>query len=331
MRPKTLVICTAILAVILISGCNKETVIGLLMDNYDTERWERDKDLFTMHVSELGGQVITDVANGDAAVQFEQAKKMLEDGIDALVVVAVDQNEAAKIVELAHTYNVKVLSYDRLIKNCDLDLYISFDNVEVGTLQADYLTSVCPQGNYALIGGAVTDNNSFLLKIGQMNVLQPLVERGDIRIVFDQFANRWSEEEGYRLMKECLELNPQVDAVIAGNDKLVSGALRAIRENEKDHTLYIAGQDAELEACQRIVAGEQTMTVYKPIEAIAAKAADFAMQLASGDKFTSLNLSVNNGRRMVPAVLLPPMIVNKETIRLTVVADGYLKENKIYE
>jgi D-xylose transport system substrate-binding protein len=331
MRPKTLVICTAILAVILISGCNKETVIGLLMDNYDTERWERDKDLFTMHVSELGGQVITDVANGDAAVQFEQAKKMLEDGIDALVVVAVDQNEAAKIVELAHTYNVKVLSYDRLIKNCDLDLYISFDNVEVGTLQADYLTSVCPQGNYALIGGAVTDNNSFLLKIGQMNVLQPLVERGDIRIVFDQFANRWSEEEGYRLMKECLELNPQVDAVIAGNDKLVSGALRAIRENKKDRTLYIAGQDAELEACQRIVAGEQTMTVYKPIEAIAAKAADFAMQLASGDKFTSLNLSVNNGRRMVPAVLLPPMIVNKETIRLTVVADGYLKENKIYE
>jgi D-xylose transport system substrate-binding protein len=331
MRPKTLVICTAILAVILISGCNKETVIGLLMDNYDTERWERDKDLFTMHVSELGGQVITDVANGDAAVQFEQAKKMLEDGIDALVVVAVDQNEAAKIVELAHTYNVKVLSYDRLIKNCDLDLYISFDNVEVGTLQADYLTSVCPQGNYALIGGAVTDNNAFLLKIGQMNVLQPLVERGDIRIVFDQFANRWSEEEGYRLMKECLELNPQVDAVIAGNDKLVSGALRAIRENKKDRTLYIAGQDAELEACQRIVAGEQTMTVYKPIEAIAAKAADFAMQLASGDKFTSLNLSVNNGRRMVPAVLLPPMIVNKETIRLTVVADGYLKENKIYE
>ena len=84
-------------------------------------------------------------------------------------------------------------------------------------------------------------------------------------------------------------------------------------------------------ACQRIVGGEQTMTVYKPIEAIATKAADFAMQLASGDKFTNLNLSVNNGKRMVPAVLLPPMIVNKETIRLTVVADGYLKENKIYE
>jgi len=331
MRAKILVIFTAIYAAIFFSGCNKETVIGLLMDSYETERWERDKDLFTAHVNELGGEVITDVANGDAAVQLEQARKMLESGIDALVVVAVDQNEAAKIVELAHNYNVKVLSYDRLIKNCDLDLYISFDNVEVGTLQADYLTSVCPQGNYALIGGAVTDNNSFLLKIGQMNVLQPLVERGDIRIVYDQFASRWTEEEGYRLMKECLELKQKVDAVIAGNDKLVTGALRAIHEKEIKHTLYIAGQDAELLACQRIVGGEQTMTVYKPIEAIAAKAADFAMQLASGDKFTNLNLSVNNGKRMVPAVLLPPMIVNKETIRLTVVADGYLKENKIYK
>jgi len=331
MRTKMLVICTAILAAFLFSGCHKTSVIGLLMDSYETERWERDKDLFTSHVSELGGEVITDVANGDAAVQLEQARKMLEEGIDALVVVAVDQNEAAKIVELAHTYDVKVLSYDRLIKNCDLDLYISFDNVEVGTLQADYLTGVCPQGNYALIGGAVTDNNSFLLKIGQMNVLQPLVERGNIRIVYDQFANRWTEEEGYRLMKECLDLNREVDAVIAGNDKLVTGALRAIREEEIDRTIYIAGQDAELMACQRIVGGEQTMTVYKPIEAIAAKAADFAMQLASGDKFTNLNLSVNNGKRMVPAVLLPPMIVNKETIRLTVVADGYLKENKIYE
>jgi D-xylose ABC transporter substrate-binding protein len=331
MRPKTLVICIAILAAIFFSGCKKETLIGLLMDSYEMERWERDKDLFTLHVSELGGKVITDVANGDAAVQLEQAKKMLENGIDALVVVAVDQNEAAKIVDLAHSYNVKVLSYDRLIKNCDLDLYISFDNVEVGTLQANYITRVCPKGNYALIGGAVTDNNSFLLKIGQMNVLQPLVERGDIRIVYDQFASRWTEEEGYRLMKECLEQNNEIDAVIAGNDKLVTGALRAIHEKGISRPVYIAGQDAELMACQRIVGGEQTMTVYKPIEAIATKAADFAMQLAKGDKFTNMNLSVNNGKRMVPAVLLPPMIVNKETIRLTVVADGYLKENKIYK
>ncbi len=331
MKSKTYLICAAILAAVLFTGCEKKVTVGLLMDNYETERWQRDKDLFTAHINELGGEVITEVANGDATVQYEQARKLLDDGIDALVIVAVDQNDAARIVALAHKYNVRVLSYDRLIKNCNLDLYISFDNVEVGTLQADYLTKVCPQGNYALLGGAVTDNNSFLLKIGQMNVLQPFVERGDIRVVYDQFASRWSDEEGYRLMKECLEKNQRVDAVIAGNDHLVDGALRAIQEKKISHPVYIAGQDAELPACQRIVGGTQTMTVYKPIEAIATKAADFAMQMASGEEFKNLNLSVNNGKRMVPAVLLPSMIVNSETIKLTVVADGYLKENKIYQ
>jgi D-xylose transport system substrate-binding protein len=331
MKSKTCLLCTAILAAVLFTGCEKKVTIGLLMDNFETERWQRDKDLFISHVNEMGGEVLTEVAKGDAALQYDQAKKLLDEGIDALVIVAVDQNDAARIVKLAHNYDVKVLSYDRLIKNCNLDLYISFDNVEVGTLQAEYLTNICPQGNYALIGGAVIDNNSFLLKIGQMNVLQPFVERGDIRIVYDQFASHWSEEEGYRLMKECLEKNQRIDAVIAGNDNLVGGVLRAIQEKKITHNIYIAGQDAELLACQRIVGGTQTMTVYKPIEAIASKAADFAMQLANGEEIKSLNLSVNNGKRMVPAVLLPAMIVNKETIKLTVVADGYLKENKIYE
>ncbi|MBN2273795.1 MAG: substrate-binding domain-containing protein [Bacteroidales bacterium] len=331
MKPRTFILCTAILAAIFLTGCSTKTTIGLLMDNYETERWQRDKDMFIARINELGGTVVTDVANGDASLQYKQAEKMLEDGIDALVIVAVDQNEAAKIVALAHKYKVKVLSYDRLIRNCNLDLYISFDNVEVGALQAEYLTKVCPQGNYVLIGGAVTDNNSFLLKIGQMNVLQPLVERGDIRIVFDQFANRWAEEEGYRLMTECLAKKQKIDAVIAGNDNLATGVLRALQEKGVYENIYIAGQDADLIACQRIVGGTQTMTVYKPIEAIATKSADFAMQMAAGEEFKNLNLSVNNGKRMVPAVLLPAMVVNRETIRLTVVAEGYLKENKIYD
>jgi D-xylose ABC transporter substrate-binding protein len=316
---------------IFFAGCGKKTTIGLLMDNFEVERWQRDKDLFVARINEMGGEVITEVASGDASLQYEQAVKLLKKGIDALVIVPVDLNEAAKIVALAHKYDVRVLSYDRLILKCNLDLYISFDNVEVGSLQADYLTKVCPNGNYALIGGAVTDNNSFLLKIGQMNILQPLVEGGRIKIIYDQYVDRWTEEEGYRLMKECLDKNPVPDAIIAANDNLVTGIIRAMNDKGLKPDVCIAGQDAELLACQRIVGGTQTMTVYKPIEAIATKAADFAMQMADGRTFENLNLSVNNGKRMVPAVLLPAMVVNRETIKLTVVADGYLKENKIYK
>ncbi len=331
MKIKSIFLFFTMFALFFVYGCREKTTIGLLMDNYEVERWQRDKDLFIARINELGGEVITEVANSNPRIQYEQAQKLLEQGVDALVIIPVDLNDAARIVSLAHKYNVRVLSYDRLIRNCRLDLYISFDNVEVGALQADYMSKVCPKGNYALIGGAITDNNSFMLKIGQMNVLQPFVERGDIRIVFDQFANSWAEEEGYRLMKQCLETNREVDAVIAANDNLATGVNKALKEKNLDGKVHIAGQDADLLACQRIVSGYQTMTVYKPIEAIATKAADFAMQMAAGEKFNKLNLSVNNGKHMVPAVLLPAMVVNKETIKLTVVADGYLKENKIYK
>jgi D-xylose ABC transporter substrate-binding protein len=312
-------------------ACQKEIKIGLLMDSFIQERWAKDKDVFMEKVTNLGGVVVTETAEGDPQKQFDQAKKLLDEGIKVLVIVPVDQNDAARIVALAHKYKVPVISYDRLIRNCNLDLYISFDNEEVGRLQADYLTRGCPKGDYAIIGGATSDNNSFMMKIGQMNVLSPLIANGDIRVVYDQFVDKWDKEEGYRKMKECLAKNKNVDAVLAANDDLATGVIRALEEAKLAGMVLVSGEDAELLACQRIVAGTQSMTVYKPIEAIATRAAELAFRLASGESCGNINLSLNNGKRMVPSVLLPPMVVNRETIKLTVVADGYLEENNIYK
>jgi D-xylose transport system substrate-binding protein len=321
-----------IISVFLNSCSEREIKIGLLMDDIVLERWSKDKDLFIKRANEKEAEVIVEVADNDAEKQFDLAKKLLDEGIDILVLVPVDLNDAARIVQLAHQYKVRVLSYDRLIKNCNLDFYISFDNVEVGKIQAEYLAKICPKGNYALIGGATTDNNSILLKIGQMNVLQPFIERGDISIIYDQFVDRWNQEEGYRHMINCLNIsNNNIDVVIAANDALATGAAKALEERNMKGQVYMAGQDADLIACQRIVAGTQTITVYKPIEAIATKAADIAIKMAKKEDFESTQLTVNNGKKMVPALLLPPMLVNKETIKLTVIADGYLKENKIYQ
>ena len=314
------------------NSCSRKKVkIGLLMDNYEQDRWIRDRDYFIQKAEELGAEVLVEVADGDAAKQLEQAQKLLDEKVNVLVIVPVDLNEAAKIIPLAHRYRARVLSYDRLIKDCNLDFYISFDNVEVGALQAEYLTKICPVGNYAIIGGAKTDNNSFLLKIGQMNVLEPLIEKGDIKIVYDQFVDRWTEENGYMHMNECLKTNKKVDAVLVANDGLATGVASALGEHGLLGKIHVSGQDAELSACQRIIAGTQTMTVYKPIEAIAYKAADIAVRLANNDTFEDLHMSVNNGKKMVPALLLPAMIVNRETIKLTVVADDYLKENEIFK
>ncbi len=299
------------------------------MDDSKTGRWSTDKELFIKNIEELGGTVVFKAAEHDAQRQEQLAQEMLQEGIDVLVMVPTDMNEAAKIVLMAHKKGIRVVSYDRLTKNCGLDYYVSFDHVNVGELQAKYLTAACPTGKYAIIGGAINDNNSFLLRLGQLNVLQPLIDRGDIRVVFDNYVQEWSPDEGYRLMKECLKKHGDVDAVLAANDELAGGVIRALKEAGIDEGICISGMDADPEACQRVIAGTQSMTVYKPIEAIAVKAAEIAMQIATEDNAPNMNLSVNNGFKQVPAVLLPAMVVSKETIDLTVIADGYLQEQNI--
>lgn len=312
---------------VLLSNCSEKKKIGFLMDVSNEGRWIKDKELFIKSVENLGGEVIMRASERDAQKQLELAREILEEDVKVLVVIPTNLNEAAEIVRLAHKVDVPVISYDRIIKNCNLDFYISFDNVQVGELQAEYITTVCPVGKYAILGGAVSDNNSFLLRLGQLNVISPLVEKGDIEIIYDQYVNNWIPEEGYRLMMECLTKGHIPDAIVAANDQLAEGALKALTEKGIDPLPYICGQDAEESACQRIIAGTQTMTVYKPIEAIAAKAAEITMQMIMEEKIPKTYLSVNNGKRQVPSILLPAMVVNKETINLTVVADGYLKEH----
>ena len=318
-----------LVGVILLAGCNQTVKIGFLMDESETGRWETDKEIFIKSIEDHQAEVVFRAAETDPQKQYEMAREILDEEVDVLVLVPTDMNKAAEIVLLAHKKGVRVVSYDRLVKNCGVDYYVSFDHVNVGELQAKYLTSACPEGNYAIIGGATTDNNSFLLRLGQLNLLQPLVDRGDIKVVFDNYANAWTEEEGYRLMKECLNKTKNIDAVLAANDRLAGGAIKALEEHGLIDKVCVAGMDADIDACQRIIAGTQSMTVYKPIEAIAVKAAEVAYQIATEDRAPNMNLSVNNGFKQVPSVLLPAMVVSKETIDLTVLADGYLEENNI--
>ncbi|MBN1118321.1 MAG: substrate-binding domain-containing protein [Bacteroidales bacterium] len=315
--------------IFLLSSCSKTIRVGFLMDESVDGRWLKDKEIFINQVESHGGEVVFRASEGDIKKQTLLGNEILEQGVDVLVLIPSDQYEAANIVLAAHKKGVPVISYDRMVKNCNLDFYISFDHVDVGELQAKYISTACPSGKYAILGGAVYDNNSFLLRLGQLNVIQPLVDRGDIKVVYDNYANYWSPDEGYRLMKECLKKSKDVDAVLAANDRLAGGAIKALEEEGIDHKVFVSGMDADLDAVQRVFGGTQTMTVYKPIEAIAVKAADISMQIALDQKIPATNLSVNNGYKQIPSLLLPAMIVNRETINLTVVADGYLEENNI--
>jgi D-xylose transport system substrate-binding protein len=306
------------------AGGGKPITIGFSMDTLKEERWQRDRDLVVKYAEAHGAKVLVQAANGNDALQNEQAENLLTQGVDVLIVVAHNAETAATIVDSAHKAGVPVIAYDRMIRNADVDLYVAFDAVRIGQQQSEYAVKHVPKGNYVLIGGSPADNNALLLREGQMKPLKPLIDRKDITIVSDQFAKDWQAIEALKIMENALtRSNNKVSAVVASNDGTAGGAIQAIAEQKLTGKVLVTGQDADLAACQRILAGTQTMTIYKPLVNEANKAAEAAILLARKQPLADKTVFVNNGKKDVPSILLDTIAVDKSNIMQTVVADGY--------
>ncbi|MCQ4086552.1 D-xylose ABC transporter substrate-binding protein [Saccharibacillus sp. JS10] len=314
-----------------ISGSEKPIVIGFTMDTLLEERWKKDRDLFVAAAEKQGATVIVKSANGDDARQIAQAETMISQGVDVLVIVPHNAEASAAIVSKAHKAGIKVLSYDRLVTNADVDLYVSFDNFEVGHLQSQAMMKLVPKGNYVYIGGADTDNNARQFKKGAFDVLQSSIDRGDIRVVYDQWSKDWKQVYALSNMREALRANGKkgIDAVIAANDATAGSVIEVLQEQGLAGEIPVAGQDADLAAIRRIVAGTQTMTVYKPIGRLAEQTAELAIKLAKGEN-PQTTRRVNNGKIEVPSVLLQPIGVNASNIDETVIADGFHTREEVY-
>lgn len=313
-------------------SAEKKIKIGFAMDTLKEERWQRDRDLFVAKAKELGAEVLVQAANGNASMQVSQAENLLTQNVDILVVVPTNAVTAATIVDKAHKAGKKVLSYDRLIKNAQVDMYISFDNEEVGRMQAQYLVSKAPKGNYLLIGGSPTDNNAKMFRDGQMQVLKPLVDKGDIKIVGDQWAKDWQSSEALKHTENALtKTNNKLDAVVASNDGTAGGVIAALSQQKLAGKVLVSGQDADLAGCQRIAEGSQSMTVYKPIKLIAEKAAQLAVDMVKGVQNDKGLRKVNNGKVDVASVLLTPVQVDKDNMEATVIKDGFHSKADVYK
>lgn len=304
--------------------------IGFSMDTLKEERWQRDKEYVEQHAKEVGADLDIQVANGDDSVQTKQADNLLTKGVDVLIVAPHNGEIAASIVENAHRHGVPVISYDRLIRNADVDLYISYQIERIGEMQAEYAIQHAPKGNYVLIGGSPTDYNAILLRQGQEKVLKPSVDKGDIKIIFDQFAKEWKAEEALRMTEDALtRTGNNIQAIVASNDGTAGGAVSALEAAGLAGKVVVTGQDAQKDACQRIVKGTQTMTVYKPIRPLAYDAVDAAMKLAKKQPVQAPD-KVNNGKKDVPSILLTPIVVDKSNIDATVIKDGYHTHQDVY-
>ncbi|MGP3778458.1 D-xylose ABC transporter substrate-binding protein [Halanaerobium saccharolyticum] len=305
--------------------------IGLSMDNLRLERWQHDRDIFVERAEEMGAEVLVQSANGDDMVQLSQAENLITQGIDVLVVVPHNGKVMGSIVREAHANDVPVLAYDRMLMDAEVDYYLSFDNVRVGELQAEYLVDKQPSGKYFLLGGSPTDNNAKLFREGQMNIIQPYVDEGEIEIVGDQWAKDWLPQEALGIIENALTANNNdIDVIVASNDSTAGGAIQALEEQGLAGEVLVSGQDADLAACQRIVEGTQTMTIYKPIQDLATRGAEIAVKMANGEEVET-NGAINNGEYDVPSVLLTPIQVHKDNMVDTVIEDGFHEMEEVYK
>jgi len=321
-------LCAPTVALVLISlipvvQAQQPIKIGFAIEAMKGERWQTDLDSFEMRAKQLGAQVVSADASGDDDRQLQQVKKMIADGIQVLVLLPHDTAKASAIVEAAKAANVKVISYDRMARNSDVDLYITFDRKEIGKMQAEALVRKAPKGNYVLIAGSANDEGAKTLHEAQMKVLQTYVARGDIKIVADEYIHDWVPSDAYLAMLKALDATRgEIAAVVASNDGMAGGAIQALREKNLARKVAVSGQDADLAAVICVAQGTQTMTIYKPIAQQAGRAAEEAVRLAKGEKPQG-DITVNNGKAQVPVILLKPVLVTRDNIRSTVVKDGF--------
>lgn len=328
MKTTLLALCAA-LALVSQAGLAKEVKIGMAIDDLRLERWQKDRDIFVKKAESLGAKVFVQSANGNEETQMSQIENMINRGVDVLVIIPYNGQALSNVIAEAKREGIKVLAYDRMINNADIDFYISFDNEKVGEMQAQSLVQRVPQGNYFLMGGSPVDNNARLFRNGQMKVLKPLIDSGKIKIVGDQWVDAWLPENALKIMENALTANGnKIDAVVASNDATAGGAIQALSAQGLAGKVAISGQDADLAAIKRINNGTQTMTVYKPISKLANDAATIAVELGDGKQPKS-NATLDNGSKKVPAWLLEPIAVDKTNIDSTVVADGFHKKSDL--
>jgi len=314
-----------------LGASKKKITIGVSVGDLRLERWKRDMDYMTQAATKLGAKVYATSADGDEKLQISQIENMLTKGIDVLICIPVNSKVLAPAVEACHADKVKVIAYDRIIEDSDLDYYITFDMLGVGKLQAKYLLGKVPKGRYFLLAGPKEDNNARLFRQGQMIVMQPKIDSGDVQVVGDQWAAGWLSESAMKLTENVLTANNnKIDAILASNDSTAQGAIQALKEQNLAGKIPITGQDCDLATCQAIVAGWQTMSVYKPLPKLASAAVQLAFDVAKGKKIET-NATYPNGEKDVPSINLDIIAVDKSNILQTVIADNFHSYDEVYK
>ena len=302
--------------------------IGMCFDSFVIERWQRDRDVFVSTAKELGDEVNVQNANGDPLKQKEQIEYFIKKGMDIIVIISIDPEKIADSVKKAQDEGIKVIAYDRPITNAGADLYISFDNEMVGEMMGEaFVKSGLKGGKVVMICGPLTDNNVPMVRDGFTRVM----EENDNEVLDIYYADGWKAEAAGDYVYSNTELIEEADAIMCGNDDLASRVVYALSEKRLAGKKLVSGQDADLEACQRIVEGTQLMTVYKPIEKLAKTAAEVAVAMASGEQLPVVDIDeYDDGKKIVPYLKIETVSVSADNMDEVIIKSGFHLEEDVY-
>ncbi|HLG61420.1 MAG TPA: sugar ABC transporter substrate-binding protein [Ktedonosporobacter sp.] len=318
-----------------VNGKNCTQVGVLLPETATSARWDsKDKPLLTNDIQAIPG-VHVDYYNaeGSATTQQNQADQALTKGDCILVVAASDSDSAATIVAKAKARQIPVIAYDRLIQSKDLNYYVSFDNVKVGELQAQYIVdhykdfvkSGTP--NVVMINGSQTDNNAILFRQGALDKLQPLFDNGTFKKVYDQYTPNWDNDTARTEMDGALVAQQgNVQIAYVANDGMANSVIASLKAKQLNGKVLVTGQDATVAGIQNILVGDQAMTVYKAINKEAQATADLVKALHDGTSTASLTNGTTKTKDggSIPSILETPVAVDKTNIASTVIADNFV-------
>ncbi|AEP01528.1 sugar ABC transporter substrate-binding protein [Weizmannia coagulans] len=347
----------ALILVFVLSACGssgassgKKGYVGIAMPTKSSERWIKDGNNMKKQFEKMGYKVDLQYAEDDVQNQVSQIENMITKGANVLVIGAIDGEALTDVLKKAHDQKIKVIAYDRLIRNTKyVNYYATFDNYKVGVIQAKYIEDKLGlkqnKGpfNIELFGGSPDDNNSLFFYNGAMSVLNPYIKSGKLKVLsgqtkFNQIATlRWDGATAQSRMDNILSAkytNAKVDAVLSPYDGISIGvisSLKSVGYGSKDKPMpVITGQDAELASVKSIIKGEQTQTVFKDTRKLAKQTVKMVDQMLN-DKKVDVNdtKTYDNGVKVVPSYLLDPVSVDKSNYKKVLVDSGYYKTSEL--
>jgi D-xylose transport system substrate-binding protein len=308
----------------------KDKVVGVSWSNFQEERWKTDEAAIKAALEASGDKYISADAQSSAAKQLTDVESLIAQGANALIILAQDSSAIGPAVEKAVAEGIPVVGYDRLIENKDA-FYLTFDNKEVGRLQAKAVLDVKPEGNYVFIKGNGADPNADFLFSGQMEVLKAAIDGGKIKNVGEAYTDGWLPANAQKNMEQFLTASDnKVDAVVASNDGTAGGAIAALDAQGLAGSVPVSGQDADHAALNRIALGTQTVSVWKDSRALGKAAAEIASQLAEGTTLDKIPDAVkfSGGPQGVEmnSVFLKPVPITKDNLNLVIDAGWVSKD-----